>query len=63
MITLIKKSAILFWKKKDNCENMNLTAKIEAGKNITATERRVHCTTKKYIENLQRKTVASGNCN
>ena len=30
---------------------MNLTAKIEAGKNITATERRVHCTTEKYIEN------------
>ena len=51
MITLIKKSAILFWKKKDNCENMNLTAKIEACKNIAATERRVHCTTEKYIEN------------
>ena len=30
---------------------MNLTAKIEAGKNITATERSVHCTTEKYIEN------------
>ena len=46
-----KEISHIILKKKDNCENMNLTAKIEAGKNITATERSVHCTTEKYIEN------------